>query len=348
MQRVQEIYIKCLCDESKCLWPSRLFSGISKVFIFDNAWVIDKHLLLKEIENINDYNKDYIFIPDPAENSLLKGIYNRKSGMAILNESLVKENSFPLAQIEVLTEYGSYKESESTIQFLQDKEASLIYAAKTKLSIAKDYYNEIRKIHDSAVNNERLEKIETALTYNIFKDQKSIDTESLVSTAYFGASAAGDLKYLTQVYHSYCNRCYLLKGQGITATSSILNRLAKIAKEKGFDIFLYYCPFYTEEIDCLVIPEIKTMVLDCEEPHEIEPLHPNEWVVPIEDECSRKETIFSHALELRELEAKYKQHMRQAVWQLQEYGKYKRQELSLLDMYKDWSATNIIKLLNEK
>jgi hypothetical protein len=341
MRGVQEIYTQSLFKGSKVLWPEELFRDVKKIYAFDAEHVFEKDLFTNGFEP----KENYVLILSPVEPSFIEGIYNRETGIALLNDNLISTERFPLAHIEDLDVGASSKPESSMTSYLQDKEISLIHSVKEKLTLARYYSDGIRNIHDSSLNTKIVKEIEDDLIHKIFHQNEGPHNKAIIDKAYFGTHAASGPIYMT---HFYCDidHCFILKGQGTSVASRILNQISSVAHKLGYYTFLYHCPFYPDELDCIVIPELKTVILDSEPPHEVEPLHPNETVMVLGEKCRHPETLFSHSLELRELEAKYKQLMRQAMMQLQDYRKYKRQEINQSNKYQNWTADKILAFLN--
>lgn len=341
MKGFQDIYTQSVCQDSKVLWPTHMFQDIKKIYLFENDFVFER----KPFTGEEGAKEKYIFIPTPVDTNYLLGIYNRKNGVGLFNETLLERELFTSAQIIRIKDETEQHIAEPMLHFLQDKEHNFIQFAKLKLNQARYYYDGIRRIHDSALNKNKLKQFEDELIQTIFQDKKGEAKPFYVDESYFGTIAEGTPLYMTQ-FRSDVERSFILKGKGASVTSDILDRLAQTAKDKRLNTIVYYCPYYTEEIDCLVIPELKTAIIDSEPPHEVEPLHPNEKVIFIQEKCGEAKELFSQSLELRELEAKYKQLMRQAMLYLQDYRQYKRQEIYQSGSGSKWTHDNLLKLLN--
>ena len=320
----QEIYTQSVISDSLSLWPSRLFASLVKVYLFESSWVIEKQAMQEIIETENELKEKFLIIPDSADTGLIKGIYNKETGIAILNETLLPRGS--LSNAERIRIDDRSEAEDWHLEVLREKEKTLLQSAKTKLLLAQKYSKAIRKIHDSLIKPKPLMEFQDAFIERIFHNRSGNHERPKIDKAFFGTNAAVGPIYINQ-FHNPIDQCFIIKCEGSSAAAHLLKQVSEVATKKGFDTLLYHCPFFTDELDCVVIPELKTVIIESEEPHIIEPLHPNEAVLSIGDICYDPESLFSYSLEIRELEAKYKQYMRQAVLFMQEYGRYKRQEM---------------------
>lgn len=92
--------------------------------------------------------------------------------------------------------------------------------------------------------------------------------------AYFAAlnSHRGFLSYFPSLFASY-NK-YIIKGGPGCGKSTLMKKIAQTAEEKELDVTRYYCSSDTDSLDAVVIPSLKTVVLDGTPPHATEPTCP--------------------------------------------------------------------------
>lgn len=67
---------------------------------------------------------------------------------------------------------------------------------------------------------------------------------------------------------------YIIKGGPGTGKSSLLKRIAAKALDKGLKVDLCPCSSDPDSLDGLVLPELKTVLLDGTAPHVVEPIYP--------------------------------------------------------------------------
>lgn len=70
------------------------------------------------------------------------------------------------------------------------------------------------------------------------------------------------------------DRLFILKGGPGTGKSSLMKSIASKFSEQGYDIELLHCSSDNESIDGVIIPELKTGIVDGTAPHVIEPKAP--------------------------------------------------------------------------
>ncbi|MGV3488786.1 MAG: hypothetical protein ACO1OC_09410 [Tuberibacillus sp.] len=338
----QEIYTHSVMDESTCLWPKQLFSQMKKAYLFNQFWSMDKRFLQKAIESANDMKEKYIIIPDPADTGLIQGVFNKVSGVGIFNSKISTYIDNRL--IEKENRPSDTLSDKKNLEILREKEQYLLQSARDKLLQARTFNDTIRQINNVLINESALGEANEKLLTAIFGDKKGSLVAPSSDQAFFGTNAASG-PFFIRHFHYEVDRCFILKGNGSSSVSNILIEIANHAADIGFHTCVFYCPFYTDELDGVIIPELKTAILESEEPHKIEPLHPNEVVFPIDETPDKTDALYNYVLELRELEAKYKQFMRQAILTLQDYGRYKRRELEQLSYYGETNADHLLKLM---
>ncbi len=69
-------------------------------------------------------------------------------------------------------------------------------------------------------------------------------------------------------------KIYIIKGGPGTGKSTFMKKIGKDAVERGYDIEKHWCSSDNESLDGLVIPELKTAILDGTAPHTVDPVNP--------------------------------------------------------------------------
>lgn len=93
---------------------------------------------------------------------------------------------------------------------------------------------------------------------------------------FFGASSGdGFVSFFSDSYR-YDGEwmAYIIKGGPGTGKSTLMKRVANHAAEKSLHVELGHCSSDPDSLDVVVIPEIKTVLLDGTSPHVVEPRYP--------------------------------------------------------------------------
>lgn len=88
-------------------------------------------------------------------------------------------------------------------------------------------------------------------------------------------SAQGFISEFKNCYEPKDNwYAYIIKGGPGTGKSSFMKKLIKKAREKGFEVLEIYCASDPSSLDGVLIPKLKTAVLDGTSPHTVDPTFP--------------------------------------------------------------------------
>ena len=88
-------------------------------------------------------------------------------------------------------------------------------------------------------------------------------------------SCEGFINHFSDCYNPEDNwRCFIIKGGPGTGKSSFMKKVAATAEQKGEKYLLCPCSSDPDSLDAIILPDIKTVILDGTSPHTIDPKYP--------------------------------------------------------------------------
>ncbi|MGI6649806.1 MAG: PRK06851 family protein [Bacillota bacterium] len=90
----------------------------------------------------------------------------------------------------------------------------------------------------------------------------------------------GTVNYIENLTED-CTRRIILRGQPGSGKSTIISKVAQIAQQRGFGIEVFHCAFDPDSLDMVIIPYLKTAVLDGSPPHVIEASRPGDRIIDL-------------------------------------------------------------------
>ena len=91
---------------------------------------------------------------------------------------------------------------------------------------------------------------------------------------FIGANTSGGfVGYMNEILCGL-EKVYIIKGGPGTGKSTLMKKIAKSAKEKGFEPELYYCSSDSDSLDGVVIRSVGVGIIDGTSPHCVDPQYP--------------------------------------------------------------------------
>lgn len=159
------------------------------------------------------------------------------------------------------------------------------------LRAAKELYDGIHQINSALIDLTKINQIIKCLKEQIFGSEIN-DVDQLGSMRHLFASALtpqGPVNELHNIMADF-NHQIIIKGEPGTGKTIIVERLAQIAIENGFDVEAYHCPIEPDKIEHIAIPQLGVGVIASYPPHIYEKqdakiINLNDYV----DQCKRLE-----------------------------------------------------------
>ncbi|WP_432664531.1 PRK06851 family protein [Wukongibacter baidiensis] len=128
------------------------------------------------------------------------------------------------------------------------------------LAGAKGIYDNIKKNLDEATDFARVNMVAGELINDIFTDRKYSDSLGKERHLFSSAITPDGIKDHLETLIEPNERVYVLKGKYDIGKSEILDKVAKLAIEKGHDVEVFHNHFIPEQIDNVVIKDMKVAV----------------------------------------------------------------------------------------
>ncbi|GGE39464.1 hypothetical protein GCM10011391_17830 [Pullulanibacillus camelliae] len=320
MQKVQERYMQSICSSHPSEDILYHLGELKKVYTVERLTLSRKQQLMNQLKHGAFAEETFTFLMDPIHPEGVQGLIVNSLGVGFVDQSLFNElhSAIPCQTAELEWRKGKSLDDESIDLFLAEKKFCMDQASE-KLFKAREYLDFIKQIYQASINQEALNLLLKDIVYELFsiKDVKLQACQG-VAISYFGSNNRARYQHMFQWSRESIQRYIILKGFSGTGKTKILKALAVLAIAARLSVELYRCPFYPESLDAVVIPELKTAIIDGSEPHSIEPVHPNDRHYVLEEQCVNEETLYSFAMELKEANMHYKKYMHDAQFFLQE------------------------------
>lgn len=196
---------------------------------------------------------------------------------------------------------------------------------KSKLKQVYSEYGKARKVHEqkekiyiAAMDFSRANQVSDRLCKEIFANPDFTRNAQSERHFFLGASTGEGPKNFIDNITENCSKRYIIKGRSGSGKSTIMRKIAKIARDRGLGVEYYHCSFDPISLDMIVIPDLSVAVMDGTSPHVIEPSRPNDEVVDMFTLTIDPHVEIEYEEELRRLNHHYRSHMQEATSLLRE------------------------------
>ncbi len=167
------------------------------------------------------------------------------------------------------------REHREEIIFLTDQIAQHFQQAYVRLREARGITDEWANCLKTGLDSARLGALTAELIEEIFQVVPRV--RHLFATA---ITPAGPVNFMDSITED-CTRRYILRGQPGCGKSAVLQQVGQAALKRGYSVDLYHCGFDPDELDAVIIPALKTAVVDGSSPHVVEPRRPGDKVLDL-------------------------------------------------------------------
>jgi len=320
MYRVQERYMQSICSSQPTEDIFYHLGSLRKVYVVEYLALTKKQWLVNQLKRNLFAKETFILLVDPIHPEGVQGLIVESLGIGFIDQSVFRELqlTMPCPTYELMWRKGQVLDDERIRWFLTEKQVCVTQASE-KLLQARSYLDSIKRIYHISMKQETLSLLLKDIVFDLFS-AKEIKRQSFqgVAISYFGSNNRTRFHHMLQRPKKSIERYIILKGCTGTGKTKILAALAVVAIALHLSVEIYRCPFYTESLDAIILPELQTAIIDGSAPHMHEPTHPNDSYFVLEEYGIDKETLHSFALELKEANHHYKNSMRHAQFFLQE------------------------------
>lgn len=248
-----------------------------RVYIIKGGPGCGKSTFMKRMGNdLLSTGMDVDFIYCPSDKESLDGIYIHEINTAVVNGSFphVIEPKYPGA-VERILDFSNFwdidylrlhKKSIREITDCINQEYDKFFGYMKK---AKDIHDSWEKEYAKGMNYKMADEMTKSIIDEVVKVKTDRPSEEYHRFA--GAlTPQGQLSFYENLTEKINNR-YIMKGRPGSGKSTLTKRIARAAKEAGYDVELYHCSFDPDSIDMLRIPELDFAILDGTQPHMLDP-----------------------------------------------------------------------------
>ncbi|WEG10859.1 hypothetical protein PU629_11765 [Pullulanibacillus sp. KACC 23026] len=278
---------------------------------------MSKEQLSQQLSENKLDNEPLSLFLNPIDPELLQGVILMDRQVGIFDYSL--KNLMQEKNGVTLTRSLRTNDDTKSAELLQQALQLMQKKATLKFAEARQFSNYLRGLFQGRLDQTPI----TSIRKQLIECLKTVDPEDqkvqlTVLESFYGAFTAKGPRYFSYPLPEGINKWIILKGHAEQDISALLADLKEWADQHHLECQVDFCPLHTEEIDRLQFPSLQVGFIDGNTYHPFEPVYPKDDVINLDDYLSFKDTFYYFAPEIRELEARYKQKMRQGTLHLQE------------------------------
>jgi hypothetical protein len=250
----------------------------------------------------------------------IEGILIPKEEIAIVIEKVIDGAS--LKSKDITIEYLELDKA-FDLKKIEDKKAiieSINNNILKKFEESHNYFSRALKIHDewekiyiANMDFKKADILTEKIINNLLGKAKDKNTDkSFTVDRYLGGSTPiGPHDYVPNITEG--TKRYFIKGRPGTGKSTILKKLAKKAKEKGYDVEVYHCGFDPNSLDMVVVRELGFTIFDSTAPHEYFPSKDSDEIIDVYEKFITPGTDEKYEEELNDIVKRYKEQVGNGV-----------------------------------
>jgi molybdopterin-guanine dinucleotide biosynthesis protein len=251
----------------------------NKIFVIKGGPGVGKSTFMKRLaDDLLQRGYDVEYHHCSADNNSIDAIYIPAGDIALLDGTAphVVDPKHPGAVDEIL-HLGDFW-NEAAMRAPANKEAILRHTrgcnfrfkrANDALKAAKAAFEEWKAYYTDGLDTARVSACSEDLIAEMLKERlpKAGKARRLFASA---ITYDGPKVWLSSLFDGAAKR-YIIKGEPGTGKSFIVGRLVDAALARGYDLDLFHCPMYPEQVDHLRIKDLNVAVITSAWPHEYAP-----------------------------------------------------------------------------
>lgn len=185
-------------------------------------------------------------------------------------------------------------------------------AAREQLSAAHKTFARARVFHDGQekiygqhMDYDEATRAAESLAWKLVEGHGGDASGGEVHRFFGAATQGGSLDYVPQVTEDIPRRVFL-KGRPGTGKSTLLKKVARAAREAGWDVEVYHCSLDPKSLDLVAVRQLGFCVLDSTAPHEYFPSRPGDEVLDLYARCVEPGTDEANWEDLEKLRNAYR------------------------------------------
>lgn len=290
--------------------------NIDNVFTLKHPSETLKTAIIKRIVDHFESTCDIEIIESVYGKEYLDGAIVRDKSLAVISQ-LVEANNISEADLKNDTDFNEFNKLSTKKSFFEN-EAHESFAAGLKV------HDELEKIYIDEMDFAKADQIADTYIKKII-GPPSITEKGFIYHRLFGTNTKDGVVNVVPELIASVSKVYYIKGRAGTGKSTFMKKITQACKDGGFELELYHCSFDPNSIDMLLVPELDFCMFDATDPHEFFPQRKNDEVVDLYEKLVTPGTDEKFAVDIDNINKKYKSYMKEGIEYLVEAGIYHSQ-----------------------
>ncbi len=283
-------------------------AGVETIYTISGDSKKQKTEILEDILKKVETSEVVECVVSPFDIKLIDAVIIRSMGVAVVDRDVLGEN---VTAENIDLDQVNKKDTEIKNKFLA-KEKWAINELYKCFDDAKEIHDEWEKIYIKNMDYKKLDAYEKGVLDQLFKGKKGKSGNENYRRFFGGSTPDGAVNYIDNLTENLSAR-YFIKGRAGTGKSTFLKRVAREAREKGFDTEVYYCGFDKDSLDMVIVPELSFCVFDSTPPHEMFPQSKRDKILDFYEESGLLGTDEKYEKELFDVETRYNHKMAEGM-----------------------------------
>lgn len=327
------------------LFDSNL-KGLERVFVLSGKSKAEKsHIIGKLADEWTGKGYPIELIHSADHSPDLDGLIIRNLRIGIVDGDAPREvnkeymgSHWETIDLETVSRTSKLEGKLAEITKLKEKMEAARNGAYASYAEALKVHDEWEKIYIGKMNFQKADQVAQKLIKRLFlygdKEQ-----ESDIKRRFLGAATpSGPVDFVNKITEGLRKR-YFLKGRAGTGKSTLLKKIVTEAEQRGLDIEIYHCGFDPGSLDMVIVRELGWAVFDSTNPHEYFPDRAGDEIIDMYELTVTHGTDEMFAAEIAEIEARYREKMKEGTAFLAEAKRFQDQ---LEEIYKDAADPEIL------
>jgi len=293
--------------------------GLNCVYILEDGPKTLKSDLLKNLGMYWEQKQHSIeWLHCSSDHHLIDGIIIRSLKIAIIDGEVpyIMKTPSDIAQKRIsfhhIWDSEKLFEYQEEIEKLQQKMENYYKLAYTAFSEALAIHDEWERIYIENMDFKKANRLTEEWIQQLFPHHSSKHKASEYHRFLGAATSVGPIDFIDDLTKNVQTR-YFIKGRPGSGKSTMLKKIARAAKENGFDVEIYHCGFDPNSLDMVIVRKLGFAIFDSTAPHEYFPTRENDSIIDMYQELIKRDTDERYARELKDISSRYTDKMKKGT-----------------------------------